>query len=107
MDWSIEKAISEFINLSKQAFSKRKWLREPIVRHAAQLMYSYRYESEGIETALQTAFGHGLLYGFNQSAKSNRVRTGVVAAVRGHDLPFLFTNYSRNSAGSGRCLNVG
>lgn len=101
MDWSVEKAITEFENLSHEAFSKRQWLKVPMFRHTAQLLYSHRFKSEGIDGALQKAFGQGLLFGFNESSSSDKVKVGVVAGVTGIRRPFLFTNYSRNSTGRG------
>jgi hypothetical protein len=102
MDWTMDKAIHEFISLSKQVFSKRKWLKPPILHHASQLMYSHRYKTDLVEAALQSAFGQGLLFGFNGSAKSDRVMVGVVAGVDGGRHLFLFTDYSRDSRGSGK-----
>jgi hypothetical protein len=104
MDWSVDKAISEFEKLSHEAFSKRQWLKVPMFRHTAQLLYSHRFKSEGINSALQKAFGQGLLFGFNASSSSDKVKVGVVAGVSGIRRPFLFTNYSRNSTGKGMSL---
>jgi hypothetical protein len=101
MDWSVAKAITEFESLSHQAFSKRYWLKVPMFRHTAQLLYSHRFKSEGIEGALKRAFGQGLLYGFNEASSSDKVKVGVVAGVSGVRRPFLFSNYSRNSTGRG------
>jgi hypothetical protein len=101
MDWPVDKAITEFENLSHQAFSKRFWLKVPMFRHTAQLLYSHRFNSEGIEGALKQAFGQGLLYGFNKASSSDKVKVGVVAGVPGIRRPFLFSNYSRNSTGRG------
>ena len=101
MDWSVDRAIAEFENLGHKAFSKRQWLEVPMFRHTAQLLYSHRFKSEGIESALQEAFGQGLLFGFNESSSSDKVKVGVVAGVTGIRRPFLFSNYSRNSTGKG------
>jgi len=101
MDWTVQKAITEFENLSCQAFLKRDGLKVPLFRHPAQLLYSYRFESHGIESALRKAFGQGRLYGFNGNTSSDRVKVGVVAGVAGVTQPILFTNYSRNSTGRG------
>jgi hypothetical protein len=101
MDWSVEHAITEFETLSNLAFSKRQWLKVPPFRHTAQLLYSHRFKSEGIDGALQKGFGEGLLYGFNKSSSSDKVKVGVVAGVSGVRRPYLFSNYTRNSTGLG------
>lgn len=105
MDWSVDKAITEFENLSHEAFSKRQWLKVPMFRHTAQLLYSYRFKSEGIDSALQKAFGQGLLFGFNESSSSDKVKVGVVSGVSGIRRSFLFSNYSRNSTGKGNSFH--
>lgn len=101
MNWSVDRAISEFEELSQEAFSKRRWLKVPLFRNAAQLLYSHRFESEGIEGALQKAFRRGRLFGFNEHMSSERVKVGVVASVHGSHRPYLLTNYSRDSTGQG------
>ncbi|KAH7382108.1 hypothetical protein BKA64DRAFT_713345 [Cadophora sp. MPI-SDFR-AT-0126] len=98
-DWSVDKAITEFENLSHEAFSKRQWLKVPMFRHTAQLLYSHRFKSEGINSALQKAFGQELLFGFNESSSSDKVKVGVISGVSGIRRSFLFSNYSRNSTG--------
>ena len=102
MNWPVEEAIKQFQSFSDQAFSKRQWLKVPMFRHTAQLLYSYRFKSEGIEGALQKAFGQGKLFGFNEVTSSEKVKVGVVAGVAGGRKPYLFTNYSRNSIGHGK-----
>jgi hypothetical protein len=104
MGWSMDEAVSEFEAFSHEAFSKRQWLKVPMFRHTAQLLYSYRFKSGGINSALQRAFGQGLLLGFNASSSSDQVKVGAVAGVSGIRRPFLFTNYSRNSTGKGMSL---
>jgi hypothetical protein len=100
-NWSMETAINEFERLSETAFSKRMWLRVPMFRHTAQLLYSYRFKSEGIESALQQAFGQGPLFGHNKSSLPDTVKVGVVSGALGERQPYIFTNYSRDVAASG------
>ena len=98
MGWSVEKAISEFERLSAQAFAESDHRGIPKFRHSTQLLYSHRYKGEGLNGALQRAFGQGLLFGSSKSSTSEKVKVGVLAAVPGGRRPYLFTNYSRNSA---------
>lgn len=107
MNWSIENAIWEFENLSCQAFDKRQWLKIPGFRHTAQILYSHRFKSTGIESALQTAFGQDPLFGFSKGLSSDMVKVGVVAGVPGGRRPYLFTNYSRDSTGQGKVFDNG
>ena len=104
MNWNVDRAISEFEKLSKEAFSKRFWLKMRVFRHPAQLLYSHRFEPEGIESALQKAFKKGLLFGYNEHMSSEKVKVGVVVTIPGTHRPFLLSNYSRNSTGQGKSL---
>ncbi|KAL9611586.1 MAG: hypothetical protein Q9167_003775 [Letrouitia subvulpina] len=106
MNWSVDRAISKFEKLSQEAFSKCRWLKVPLFRNAAQLLYSHRFKSEGIEGALQNAFRQGRLYGFSEHTSSERVKVGVVASVLGSHRPYLLTNYSRDSMGQGERLRI-
>ena len=99
MNWPVEEAIRQFQSLSDRAFSKRFGLKVPIYRHAAQLLYSHRFDSAGIEGALQQAYGHGNLFGYNEASSSEKVKVGVAVGVPGGRRPYLLTNYSRNSTG--------
>lgn len=104
MDWSPEHAIRQFKFLSDYAFAERNLLKVPVFKNAAQLFCSYRYKPEGIESVLQKAFGQTRLFGHGQAAKGDRVKVGVVAgmeAVRQRSV--VFANYSRDSAGRGKC----
>jgi hypothetical protein len=101
-NWSIDTAITEFERLSEVAFSKRIGLKLPMFRHTAQLLYSYRYKSEGIESALQQAFGQGPLFGHDKASSPDTVKVGVVAGVLGERRPYIFTNYSRDEPASGK-----
>lgn len=97
MGWSVQKAIVEFQRLSGRAFSDHIGI--PMFRHTAQLLYSHRYAGEGLDLALQTAFGDGLLFGSKDTPASEKVKVGVLAGVPGGRRPYLFTNYSRNHTG--------
>ena len=99
MGWSVRKAISDFERLSFKAFSKSDRTGIPIFRNTAQLLFSYRYRGHGLNTALESAFGQGLLFGPNESWTSEKVKVGVLAAVPGGRRPYLFTNYSRKTTG--------
>ena len=96
MDWSVKDATRKFKNLSHKAFSARKVLAMPGFKNVAQIFCSYRYESADIENALLHAFGTDPLFGQVKQAMSERVKVGVVAAVRENNRPYLFANYSRN-----------
>lgn len=104
MDWSVETAITKFKSLSNEAFSSRQLLAVPGFKNVAQIFCSYRYESAGIENALVHAFGRDPLFGQVKKALSERVKVGVVAAVRENNRPYLFSNYSRNPT-HGKCLD--
>ena len=101
MNWTIEAARHKFERLSRQAFSVRKWLQVPIFRHGAQFLYSHKFKSACVNTALRKAFGEGYIFGYNDLSSSEMVKVGVVAGVPGDSRPCLFTNYSRNSTGPG------
>jgi hypothetical protein len=96
MDWTVDDAISKFVELSKEAFSPRRLLRVPGFKNAAQMFCSYRYESSGIEHALQKAFGTSHLFGQRKKATADQVKVGVIAAEQSSSKPYLFTNYARN-----------
>ena len=97
MNWKINYAISVFENLSKEAFSKRYWLKVPLFRHTAQLLYSHRYMKDGIEGALRRAFGVGKLFGSTEGTWFENVKVGVIASASGDHRPYLLANYSRNA----------
>lgn len=101
MGWSVQNAIEEFEYLSARAFSKRDKTGIPVFRHPAQLLFSHRYRGQAIDKALQEVFGEGLLFGPNETANSEKVKVGVLAAVHGSRRPYLFANYSRNPTGQG------
>lgn len=96
MEWSVEEATKKFKHLSREAFSSRQLLSVPGFKNVAQMFCSYRYEAAGIEKALQGSFGYDPLFGQVEDANSERVKVGVVAAVRENNRPYLFSNYSRN-----------
>ncbi|QDS72494.1 hypothetical protein FKW77_010061 [Venturia effusa] len=100
MEWSVEAAILKFKDLSHEAFSSRQLLSVPGFKNVAQVFCSYRYESAGIQRALKSAFGLDPLFGQAEGAKCERVKVGVVAAVRENSRPYLFSNYSRNPTDS-------
>lgn len=101
-NWTIDKAIHEFERLSETAFSKRMWLKVPLFRHTAQLLYSHRFLSDGIESALKQAFGYGPLFGYNDHSRPDTVKVGVIASAPGGRIPFILANYSRDVVGDGR-----
>jgi hypothetical protein len=86
------------VELSQDAFSPRMFLKIPGFKNPAQLFYSYRYETEGIEKALEKAFGTGPLFGHETKAQTrgDLVKVGVIAAMQSIATPYLFANYSRN-----------
>ncbi|CAF9904931.1 MAG: hypothetical protein HETSPECPRED_004827 [Heterodermia speciosa] len=93
----VRKAIHEFKRLSLQAFSNQDSKGPSLFRHSAQFLFSHRYKGEGLNSALQAAFGRQpLLFGPNEYSTSEKVKVGVLAAVPGGRRPYLFTNYSRN-----------
>ena len=74
-------AIEKFQNLMKAAFQKRFLSKVAGIGLVAKLFYSYKYETEGIDGALQDAFGTGtddVLYSL-QSAAQDSVKIGAVA----------------------------
>ena len=95
IDWSLEDGIKEFKKLSKLAFKPREALRVPKMKNIAQIFCAFRYKSSGIEVALQKAFGSGYLFGQRKNAVADRVRVGVVAAMKEDSRPHIFANYSR------------
>jgi patatin-like phospholipase/acyl hydrolase len=96
VDWSIENALKQFTDLCQSSFSRRLFLQVPGFRHPAQMLFSYRYKTEGVEKALKERFGEESLFGQPKDARSDSVKVGVVAAMHSRKRPFLFTNYSRN-----------
>jgi hypothetical protein len=70
-------------------------------RHSAQLLYSHRFLSEGIESALRQAFGQGPLFGYDNRSKPDTVKVGVVASVPSGRRPYILANYSRDMPGDG------
>jgi hypothetical protein len=95
MNWSVDYARERFIDFSAQSFSHRKLFRVPGFKNVAQFFCSFRYKTEGIESALQDAFGEGPMFGVSRDGK-DQVKVGVVAATGDSQKPYLFSNYSRN-----------
>jgi hypothetical protein len=95
MNWSVERTRRKFMEFSKKAFAPRELLQVPIFKNVAQLFCSFRYKTDGIEKALQDAFGHGPLFGDSGNG-DDQVKVGVVAAMRENHKPYLFSSYSRN-----------
>jgi len=96
MNWSVHDATAHFMSLIHEAFSARWALKIPGFKNVAQIFYSYRYLSEGIEGSLQRAFGKEPLYGQGRNATADLVKVGVVAATMSNKKPYLLANYSRN-----------
>lgn len=98
MDWKIDEARDKFISLVQRAFASRELLTVPVFKNFAQLFCSFRYKSDGINGALQTAYGSTPLFGQTEG-DSDRVKVGVVASKRSPiSKPYLFANYSRSPA---------
>jgi patatin-like phospholipase/acyl hydrolase len=96
-NWTLEDALVHFKDLSKEAFEPRRLLRVPVFKNTAQIFCSYRYDSEGIRSALKTAFGSSPLFGHDKDAIGDVTKVGVVAAVQSKNRPVLFANYTRNA----------
>ncbi|KAK1829692.1 hypothetical protein QBC39DRAFT_125502 [Podospora conica] len=101
MGWTPKRAIDEFRNLARQAFTKKLPLRVPIIKYIAEYFYTSQYESIGIESALQSAFGpHAYLFGQAKKTsthdRGDDVKVGVVSCLKGRDQPCLIANYNRN-----------
>ena len=97
--WTVEDAMEKFIKLSREAFHPRQWLRIPTFRHTAQMLYSYRYKSSGIEGALQEAFSDTPLFGYSDLSQPDNIKVGVFTASNEDGCPYLLANYTRKMQG--------
>lgn len=89
--------------LVKDAYLKRfplRWIEGiPGVHLGAQLMYTYLYQSDGIETVLKAAFGkHLRLFGDVVPDKPELGKVALIATSREEERPVLLTNYNRELA---------
>lgn len=92
--------MTKFRKFSRACFAKRPGTGIPIFRHIAQLMYSYRYDSDAIDGALRKAFPKSqsrTLFGSNMRNGPDSIKVGVVS-MNGEDntKPCLLANYSRD-----------
>jgi hypothetical protein len=112
MGWSLGEVIRRFSTLSKKAFTKRRSLDKPAISWLFQPFCTFRYQSDGINQALQTAFGDGFLFGQTKSnpeeheACCDMVKMGVVSCLEGRCQPCLITNYNRNPKPSGNANHM-
>jgi hypothetical protein len=83
--------------LVKDAFLKRfplRWIEG--VHLGAQLMCTYLYQSDVIETAIKAAFGkHLRLFGDIVLDKPELSKIALIATSREEERPVLLTNYNR------------
>ena len=101
MGWTPKRAINEFRNLARQAFTKKLRLRMPVIKYIAEYFCTFQYESIGIESALQSAFKpHAYLFGQPREISTHDagddVKVGVVSCLKGRDQPCLIANYNRD-----------
>ena len=104
--WTLGEATKRFKQLATRAFEKRRALRIPVYASLAVPFCTYKYKSEGIESALKSSFGNNYLFGQNKGAPQSpagslsschdQVKVGVVACIDGRQQPCLLANYSRN-----------
>lgn len=99
-NWSVEKAMTIFEGLVDEAFTKRHFLSIPVFKHAAQVLYSFRYRSDGIENALKGAFGNGFLFGLSKPSRAELVKVGVVSILES-GRSYLLANYRRTNEMNG------
>ena len=100
--WSVKKCLDRFCELVDSAFEPR-WQTNNrflnfVYKHAAQLLSSYKYTSEGVDGALKKVFGSGpdtTLFG-TRSGSQDSVKVGVVT-MSGNALnrAYLLSNYTR------------
>ncbi|KAF4996592.1 hypothetical protein FDECE_12381 [Fusarium decemcellulare] len=109
--WPSRRSITNFQTLAKKAFTPRTGLGNPIIKSLVQPFFSFTYTSDGINGALQSAFGEdAYLFGPKRGGRSrrksfeasaggvDRVKVGVVTTRLGRGQPCLIANYSRNPA---------
>ena len=97
--WSPSECKQRFEELTQQAFQHRLGMQVPIVRHIVQFFYSARYESGGIEGALQKAFGStsDTVLLDSQRDAQNCTKFGVMTTSGdGQERPYLLANYTRD-----------
>jgi len=92
--------LAKFRKFSRACFAKRPGTGIPIFRHIAQLMYSYRYDSNAIDDALREAFHRSQsrpLFGSSVKNGPDSIKVGVIS-MSGEDntKPCLLANYSRD-----------
>ena len=94
------KALTQFKKITRECFDHRFWMGVPVFKHAAQYLYSYRYESKAIEDALKKAFSRSdnpTLFGSYSTEGPDCLKVGVVAMSGENNMkPCLLANYSRD-----------
>ncbi|GAW20800.1 hypothetical protein ANO14919_103110 [Xylariales sp. No.14919] len=97
-NWPLDVAESRFVELAKNAFSKRRAVKVPILSVFTEPFCDFKYKTAGIEKTLQDAFGDGYLFGQAAGRRNSgdEVKVGVVACLEGRSQPCLLANYSRN-----------
>jgi len=98
--WSPDNAKRLFRDLIVDAFTKRRRLKIPAISRVVEPFCTFKYQSIGIDNALQDAFGGGE-YLFGQSTMptasgADIVKVGVVSCLEGQNQPCLIANYGRN-----------
>lgn len=105
MGWKLEDAIRHFSHLSKKAFTKRRSLDIPAISWLFEPFCTFRYQSDGINQALQSAFGKEFLFGQPKmrayEVSGDKVIIGVVSCLEGRNQPCLIANYNRNPKPNG------
>jgi hypothetical protein len=105
--WSVDTAMTEFERLVCEAFAPRYGVDVPILKHATQLLYSYRYKSSGIEGALKESFGEGVPLFGHTNTSPERVKVGVISLINEQGRPCLLANYSRNWLPNANSVDLG
>ncbi|KAI0973070.1 hypothetical protein F4678DRAFT_37931 [Xylaria arbuscula] len=97
-NWPLVDAETRFMDLSKNAFSKRRAVKVPILSVITEAFCDFKYTTSGIESTLQEAFGQGYLFGQAEGRRNSgdEVKVGVVTCLDGRNQPCLIANYSRN-----------
>lgn len=93
--WSVQDCIEKFKNLVETAFTPWGGQNLPVVDIIERIHKGSKYQTEPLETALQSAFGtDGNLFGSQRKDNQRRVKVAVTTTSHTGDRSQLLSNYN-------------
>ena len=95
--WTVNQCVTEFVRLSDQAFTPRKFRHVVDLEEATTLYHGSKYKTKPLREALHSAFGDELLYGGRRKAHLSYATQVAVTATSGTgETGLVLANYSRH-----------